>query len=149
MINTSAPLAASFGDFASFAPAATNSSARDAVRFHTVTACPAFNKFIAIGRPISPSPMNPILRLCSGIRIHDASSAIFSGPIVADEAGTKRTFAKIANVQNRKILATSNCLWDQKLQFSGVRFRGANGTGVAPGVKTVSGFPGSSSRTIY
>src|SRR5215475_4134916 len=60
VISTSASLAASFGDFASFAPAATNSSARDAVRFHTITACPAFTKFIAIGRPIRPSPINPI-----------------------------------------------------------------------------------------
>ena len=31
------------------------------VRFHTVTAKPAFNRFAAIGRPIKPKPINPIV----------------------------------------------------------------------------------------
>src|SRR5206468_7632996 len=55
--------ATSCGDFASFAPAATNSSAREAVRFHTVSECPALMRFIPIGRPIKPSPINPIFFL--------------------------------------------------------------------------------------
>src|SRR5215472_10478481 len=52
--------AASRGVFASFAPAATNSEAREGVRFHTVTLCPALSRFMLIGRPINPSPINPI-----------------------------------------------------------------------------------------
>src|SRR5438552_16275084 len=53
----------SCGDFASFAPEATNSTAREAVRFHTVSECPALMRFIPIGRPIKPSPINPIFLL--------------------------------------------------------------------------------------
>src|SRR5437899_2767519 len=52
--------ATSCGDFASFAPAATNSSTREAVRFHTVREYPALIRFLPIGRPIKPSPINPI-----------------------------------------------------------------------------------------
>src|SRR5437667_10639595 len=52
--------ATSCGDFASFAPAATSSSAREAVRFHTVRECPALMRFMPMGRPIKPSPINPI-----------------------------------------------------------------------------------------
>src|SRR5258708_39651957 len=54
--------AASRGVFASFAPAATSSEARDAVRFHTVTEWPALSRFRLIGRPIRPSPIKPIFR---------------------------------------------------------------------------------------
>src|SRR5450432_2786190 len=60
VMRTSAPAAASRGDIASVAPAATSSSALDAVRFHTARGCPAFNKFIPMGRPIKPSPIKPI-----------------------------------------------------------------------------------------
>src|SRR6266404_5396916 len=52
--------ATSCGDFASFAPAATSSSAREPVRFHTVREYPALIRFLPIGRPIKPSPINPI-----------------------------------------------------------------------------------------
>src|SRR2546421_4599812 len=52
--------ATSCGDFASFAPAATRSSAREAVRFHTVREYPALMRFMPMGRPIKPSPINPI-----------------------------------------------------------------------------------------
>src|SRR5438105_13903616 len=55
--------ATSCGDFASFAPAATNSSAREAVRFHTVSECPPLLRFIPIARPTKPSPLNPIFFL--------------------------------------------------------------------------------------
>src|SRR2546423_8281073 len=55
--------ATSCGDFASLAPAATSSSAREAVRFHTVREYPALMRFIPIGRPIRPSPINPIFFL--------------------------------------------------------------------------------------
>jgi hypothetical protein len=58
----SAAAAASRGVFASFAPAATRSDARDAVRFHTVTECPALSRFMLIGFPIRPSPIKPIFR---------------------------------------------------------------------------------------
>jgi len=54
--------AASRGVFASFAPAATSSEARDAVRFHTVTEWPALSRFRLIGLPIRPSPIKPIFR---------------------------------------------------------------------------------------
>src|SRR3989440_9640731 len=56
----SAAAATSCGDFAGFAPAATSSSAREAVRFHTVRECPALMRFMPMGRPIKPSPINPI-----------------------------------------------------------------------------------------
>src|SRR5713226_8158222 len=52
--------ATSCGDFASLAPAATSSSAREAVRFQTVRAKPALMRFSPIGRPIRPRPINPI-----------------------------------------------------------------------------------------
>src|SRR5947199_6056205 len=52
--------ATSCGDFASFAPAATSSSAREAVRFHTEREYPALMRFMPMGRPIKPSPINPI-----------------------------------------------------------------------------------------
>jgi hypothetical protein len=58
----SAAAAASLGVLANFAPAATNSEARDAVRFHTATVWPALRRFRLIGRPIRPSPMKPIFR---------------------------------------------------------------------------------------
>src|SRR6267143_2870528 len=56
----SAALAASWGDFASFAPAATSSSAREAVRFQTVREWPALMRFMPMGRPIRPRPISPI-----------------------------------------------------------------------------------------
>src|SRR5947209_13028534 len=59
----SAAAATSCGDFAGFAPAATNSSAREAVRFHTVREYPALMRFMPMGRPIKPSPINPIFFL--------------------------------------------------------------------------------------
>src|SRR5713101_5977560 len=52
--------ATSCGDLASLAPAATSSSAREAVRFQTVSAWPAFKRFMPMGRPMRPSPMSPI-----------------------------------------------------------------------------------------
>src|SRR5271165_1406706 len=50
------------GLLARAAPAATSSCAREAVRFQTVREWPAFKRFMAMGRPMSPRPMNPILR---------------------------------------------------------------------------------------
>src|ERR1700732_2303593 len=58
-ITNSELAASSRDDGASFAPAATSSSARDAVRFQTVNGNPAFNKFIPMGLPISPRPISP------------------------------------------------------------------------------------------
>src|SRR3989442_15255589 len=61
MVRRNSELAAtSCGDFASFAPAATSSSAREPVRFHTVREYPALMRFMPMGRPIKPSPINPI-----------------------------------------------------------------------------------------
>src|SRR6266568_4107069 len=59
-IRKSAAAATSCGDFASVAPAATSSSAREAVRFLTVREWPALMRFMPMGRPIRPRPMNPI-----------------------------------------------------------------------------------------
>src|SRR5258707_1747893 len=59
-IRKSAAAATSCGDFASVAPAATSSSAREAVRFHTVREWPALMRFMPMGRPIRPRPINPI-----------------------------------------------------------------------------------------
>src|SRR3990172_7958332 len=59
VMSTSAAAAASRGEAAASAPCATNGPTRDAVRFHTVTAKPAFRRLAAIGRPIKPNPMNP------------------------------------------------------------------------------------------
>ena len=58
---TSLAAAASAAEPARFAPAATSSSIRDAVRFHTVTSYPAFSRFLLMGLPMMPSPTNPIL----------------------------------------------------------------------------------------
>jgi hypothetical protein len=55
--------ATSLGDVASVAPMATNSLAREVVRFHTVSANPALNKFIPIGWPIKPRPIRPTFGL--------------------------------------------------------------------------------------
>src|SRR5712691_10716778 len=52
--------ATSCGDFASFAPAVTSSSAREAVRFQTVSEYPAFKRFIPTGLTMSPRPIKPI-----------------------------------------------------------------------------------------
>src|SRR5271169_5239122 len=59
VISTSEPAATSWGDLASVAPAATSDSAREAVRFQTVKEYPAFKRFKPMGRPMSPSPINP------------------------------------------------------------------------------------------
>src|SRR6267378_2731577 len=52
--------ATSSGDLASLAPAATSSSAREGVRFQTVSEWPAFRRFMPMGRPMRPRPMSPI-----------------------------------------------------------------------------------------
>src|SRR5882762_4749967 len=52
--------ATSCGDLAGLAPAATSSSAREGVRFQTVSEWPAFRRFIPMGRPMRPRPMSPI-----------------------------------------------------------------------------------------
>src|SRR6202047_4892543 len=75
MESTNSELAASSrGDGASFAPAATSSSARDAVRFQTVKGKPAFNKFMPMGLPINPRPINPTF-VCGPITEFTKTSA--------------------------------------------------------------------------
>ena len=74
VIRTSEAAAASRGDFARCAPCATNSSARDAVRFHTVTSKPFLSKFAAIGLPIKPNPITP--------------TEVFMTPLPKNSAGT-------------------------------------------------------------
>src|SRR5579863_4410173 len=61
VISTSDDAATSRGDLASLAPAATNASARETVRFHTVNLYPAFNRLSPMGPPIKPSPIKPTL----------------------------------------------------------------------------------------
>src|ERR1700682_1939916 len=63
VISTSDSAATSLGDFASFAPIATSSLAREAVRFHTVREWPAFRRFMPMGWPIRPRPISPTLGL--------------------------------------------------------------------------------------
>src|ERR1700722_5714350 len=76
MESTISELAASSrGHRASFAPAATSSSARDAVRFQTVKGKPAFNKFIPMGLPISPKPISPTF-VCGPITEFTKTSAL-------------------------------------------------------------------------
>jgi hypothetical protein len=53
--------ATSAGELARAAPAATTSSTGSGLRLCTTSGNPAFNRFFAMGRPISPSPMNPIV----------------------------------------------------------------------------------------
>ena len=59
VIVNSFPSAASLADPAGFAPAATTSSIFDAVLFQHVTSNPFFTKFMHIGFPMRPRPMNP------------------------------------------------------------------------------------------
>src|SRR5262249_32271754 len=51
----------SFGDDAALAPALTRSSTAPRLRLCTTSECPAVTRFFAIGRPMMPSPMNPIV----------------------------------------------------------------------------------------
>jgi len=46
---------------ASVAPASTRGWHAAAVRFHTVSLCPAFIRFSAMGTPMMPAPMKPTL----------------------------------------------------------------------------------------
>ena len=54
----SASEAASPGECATFTPSAFSGSALAAVRFHTVTVCPARTRCRAIALPMLPKPMN-------------------------------------------------------------------------------------------
>src|SRR3984893_9429115 len=63
VISTSEAAATSFGDVARIAPIATNSFAREIVRFQTVKEWPAFSRFIPIGWPIKPRPIKPTFAL--------------------------------------------------------------------------------------
>jgi hypothetical protein len=57
--------ATSAGDAARSAPASTTSSTGPWLRLCATTGKPAFNRFFAMGRPISPSPMNPTVSAMS------------------------------------------------------------------------------------
>mmetsp|Transcript_7233 Transcript_7233/g.29174 ORF Transcript_7233/g.29174 Transcript_7233/m.29174 type:complete len:216 (+) Transcript_7233:460-1107(+) len=57
---TSAAAHASLALFASRAPASTTGAVAALVRFHTITSCPAFNRFFAMGTPMIPHPRNAI-----------------------------------------------------------------------------------------
>ena len=59
VMTTSDAAANSRGVAARFAPCATRSSPREAVRFHTVSSWPAFSRLAPIGWPINPNPINP------------------------------------------------------------------------------------------
>src|ERR1700692_3636220 len=74
---TNSELAARYRGYdASFAREATSSSARDAVRFQTVSGNPAFNKFMPMGLPISPRPISPTF-VCGPITQFTKTSALF------------------------------------------------------------------------
>src|SRR5216683_2557504 len=60
---TSEAAATSFGDVASLAPKATSESARELVRFQTVSVWPALSRFMPMGWPIKPRPISPTLAL--------------------------------------------------------------------------------------
>ena len=53
-------MAASRGVAALLAPFFTSGSARDAVRFQTVTVWPDLRRLLAMGAPMVPVPRNPI-----------------------------------------------------------------------------------------
>src|SRR5919112_6245980 len=53
------PEAASTGESARRAPASTRGYTLSGLLFHTASLWPASSRFLAIGAPIAPSPMNP------------------------------------------------------------------------------------------
>src|SRR5262249_56046279 len=59
VMRASATAAASRGEGASFAPAATRESVREAVRFQTTSRKPALRRLWLMGSPMRPTPMNP------------------------------------------------------------------------------------------
>src|SRR3981189_2129809 len=61
VITISASLHASATEFARPPPLAASFSLASAFRSKPATACPALSRFCAIGRPILPSPMKPLL----------------------------------------------------------------------------------------
>src|SRR5258708_17333930 len=66
VMRISAAAAASLGEAARRAPAASRESARDAVRFHTTSGNPALRRLWPMGRPIRPSPIK-LTRGCGTI----------------------------------------------------------------------------------
>jgi hypothetical protein len=57
--------AISFGVAARFAPSSTSSAAADSLWLLTTSSCPAASRFLAMGLPMIPRPMNPIFMSCS------------------------------------------------------------------------------------
>src|SRR6266446_3964945 len=68
VISKSEAEATSPGDLASFAPAATSDSAREAVRFQTVSGKPALRRFRLMGEPMRPRPIKPTFGLEPALR---------------------------------------------------------------------------------
>src|SRR5437899_10929764 len=58
--------ATSAGDVAAFAPAPTTSSTAPRLRLYTTRECPPLMRFFAMGLPMTPSPMNPIVSAIEG-----------------------------------------------------------------------------------
>src|SRR3989338_30805 len=58
---TSAPFAASAAETAGSTPSAAAAASASGTTSYPTTVCPFFSRFAAIGRPIVPVPMNPIL----------------------------------------------------------------------------------------
>src|SRR5205823_8404435 len=65
VITTSASLHASGTDLARVPPPTASRSAAYSLRSRPITACPALTRFWAIGNPILPSPMKPIVAIAS------------------------------------------------------------------------------------
>jgi len=74
---TSASRTASAGLAATLAPAAWSGSARDAVRFQTISGYRAASRRLAIGLPIIPRPIKAIFSMRS-VQVFRAGSAVYS-----------------------------------------------------------------------
>ena len=59
IVNTMSQAASAAFDGETLAPYSTNGAAYDAVRFQTLTACPAFNSRLTIALPMRPKPIQP------------------------------------------------------------------------------------------
>ena len=59
MVHTASPPKASAGVSTAVAPMTARAASGE--RFHTVTACPALTRLAAMGLPMLPKPMKPIL----------------------------------------------------------------------------------------
>src|SRR2546423_12274156 len=101
VIVTSASSAAAAGVGTGCAPyVAANASARDGVRFHTITSNPARTRFAAIGSPMIPRPRNATR---SGFAMSATSGGLDSQPVAAPQrtGGLRSDLLAVHEVQAR------------------------------------------------